>query len=454
MAGIACTTGCDAERVDERIGPDNNSAVDATGESPESTPQMTPKLDPELRSLTFGAAPETAIDFQVTANVSWSVAAEYENGEPAWLSVDPASGSTGKTTVTVTADKNTSPTSRHAALVFVSGDLKERVAVEQLEIEPSLTLCDFPSVLFEADQTAESTIRFETNAEWRIEVNHTSEETGWLRIAPDRGEAGACRIVLTVTENLSGAARSAEIAIVYAEKSCKLVVQQSGLNLADRFDPLFARELQRRGYIANACRIVPEAVKSIESVEVFGRWIASEDRYDGELTSLRGIEYFTSLKHLYCWGNKITELDVSDNPALTDLRVYGNRISALDVSGNPSLRVLKCHDNGMTSLRLGDLPALYDLVCGDNLLESVDVTACPNLKFLLCEDNRLTSLDISGNPQLRNLDCFNNPGDGAFFPVRCRFDNQTVPEGMYLRFTTGSWTFEGHEIAIDYRKVE
>ena len=48
--------------------------------------------------------------------------------------------------------------------------------------------------------------------------------------------------------------------------------------------------------------------------------------YDKGIANLKGIEYFTALTDLDCSGNQLTALDVSQNTALTRLRLYGNQI--------------------------------------------------------------------------------------------------------------------------------
>ncbi len=90
------------------------------------------------------------------------------------------------------------------------------------------------------------------------------------------------------------------------------------------FDPLFAQELQRRGYIADANKITFAEVKGITELDVAGRWNEETVGYDGELTSLKGIEYFESLTDLHCYGNQLTALDVSKNTALTELSCEDN----------------------------------------------------------------------------------------------------------------------------------
>ena len=51
------------------------------------------------------------------------------------------------------------------------------------------------------------------------------------------------------------------------------------------------------------------------------------------IESLKGIEYFTALKELYCWSNRLTELDVSKNTKLEGLHCEKNRLTFLDLRG-------------------------------------------------------------------------------------------------------------------------
>lgn len=52
-----------------------------------------------------------------------------------------------------------------------------------------------------------------------------------------------------------------------------------------------------------------------------------EIRLSGKnITSLKGIEYFTAMTQLYCYNNQLATLDLSKNEALTRLECYGNKI--------------------------------------------------------------------------------------------------------------------------------
>ena len=157
---------------------------------------------------------------------------------------------------------------------------------------------------------------------------------------------------------------------------------QSGTSL---FDPLFAKELERRGYIESAANITPEDVADITRLDVSGE---SDNR--GELKSLRGIEYFVNLKSLNCFGNQLTELDLTGNPELTNLSCACNQLTELDVTGNPALEGLLCYSNDLTELDVTGNPSLISIHCYSNDLTELDVTGNHALKQLICSSNNLT----------------------------------------------------------------
>ncbi len=126
------------------------------------------------------------------------------------------------------------------------------------------------------------------------------------------------------------------------------------------------------------------------------------------IASLQGVEYFTNLISLWCSGNRLTELDVSQNTALTELDCGSNLLTSLNVSGCTAMENLMCYDNRLTSLNLSGCTALEALACFDNQLEELDVSANTQLTSLNCCNNRLEELDVNANTQLRSLICNQN----------------------------------------------
>lgn len=106
------------------------------------------------------------------------------------------------------------------------------------------------------------------------------------------------------------------------------------------------------------------------------------------IESLAGIEYFENLTELICWGNYITDLDLSNNTLLENVDCQENKLSQLSVVAEES-----------------DEPNLIELYCAQNELDDLYLSACTSLETLDCQDNQITQLDISNCISLRNLDC-------------------------------------------------
>ena len=109
------------------------------------------------------------------------------------------------------------------------------------------------------------------------------------------------------------------------------------------------------------------------------------------ITSLKGIEYFTALTTLDCNSNKLTALDVTKNTALENLICVGNQLSALNVANCTTLYTLDCSENKLTTLDVTKNTALQMLYCNDNQLTALDMTSNTSLSTLYCHGNKITT---------------------------------------------------------------
>ena len=114
------------------------------------------------------------------------------------------------------------------------------------------------------------------------------------------------------------------------------------------------------------------------------------------ITSLQGLEYFSSITELSCDSNHLT---------------------SLDVSRNTSLLYLFCLDNKITSLKVSKNTALNSIWCSGNMLTSLDVSKNTELTQLLCDGNNLTTLDVSNNKKLRTFIYNPQKGDRTITPT-------------------------------------
>ena len=117
---------------------------------------------------------------------------------------------------------------------------------------------------------------------------------------------------------------------------------------------------------------------------------------------LKGIEHFTNLEKLYCYGvklksldcrwNNLTELDVTKNSELVSFNCSENKLTDIDVSKNTKLESLRFYSNKLTSLDLSKNTKLAQLDyenCRQKYATQVDGST---LKF------ELTSLHGNFNP--------------------------------------------------------
>ena len=145
-------------------------------------------------------------------------------------------------------------------------------------------------------------------------------------------------------------------------------------------------------------------VKAVTVMDLIGKGISN----------LKGIEYFTALQELSCYGNDISTLDFSKNTALTKLICGNHSLTSLNVSANTALTKLDCSASNLTSLDVSNNTALKELVCYNNSLTSLDVSANTALEILRCEYNSLTSLKVSTtNTALTFVCCYGNQISGT-----------------------------------------
>jgi len=140
--------------------------------------------------LDFPAAGE-AKTITLTTNCDWSVGAA-----PAWLSVDPVSGSAGTTTITIIAGANTSTDTLLAALTFsgCGGQITQDLSVKQHAAPPALTL-NPANLDFDAGGAAK-TVTLSTNCDWSVLM-----VPAWLTVDPASGGAGLVELTITAAAN-------------------------------------------------------------------------------------------------------------------------------------------------------------------------------------------------------------------------------------------------------------
>gem|GEM_PF-1496969 len=79
------------------------------------------------------------------------------------------------------------------------------------------------------------------------------------------------------------------------------------------------------------------------------------------ITSLRGIEYLTSLKYITCSGNDLKAINLTNNLKLKGLNCTSNELAYINVRGLTKLEYIVCSDNNLEKLDVSTNEALVYL---------------------------------------------------------------------------------------------
>ena len=219
--------------------------------------------------------------------------------------------------------------------------------------------------------------------------------------------SAALAVCMTVTV-LPMSAFASGVAEVSPQETTAAQSEETGdVKIAEAFpDPNFRKYVEEKfdynddGTLNQSELAAVAAVKELE----FGMYALHHEK----ISTLKGIEYFTSLEKLSCPLIQLSELDVSQNKALTYLDCEQNQLSELNVSGCSALRYLDCLRNELSALDVSNHRALTELYCDTNQLSKLNVSGCSALTKLDCYINNLSELDVSSCSALTKLDCEHN----------------------------------------------
>ncbi len=170
----------------------------------------------------------TQTTFKINADAEWTTA--VDNSSRSWLSISPASGEAGETTITMTAAENTGIDSRYGYVQFYIGSqFKASIEIEQrgiyLNVAGSTNESDQPIIrLSSSSYTANVSI--EANAKWKAEIDPTSKADDWLSISPTSGE-GTATLQLQLKDNPNTIGRSAVVRFYVGDSYATAIVRRS-----------------------------------------------------------------------------------------------------------------------------------------------------------------------------------------------------------------------------------
>ena len=118
-----------------------------------------------------------------------------------------------------------------------------------------------------------------------------------------------------------------------------------------------------------------------------------------------------ALYHLEMWGCGLTDLDISNLPALTNVYVQQNKaLGKLNAKGSAVVH-LEAWQDALYSVDCSDCSRLFELFVQDQVdvaTGSITVQNCPELVNLQMGNAKYTSIDVSTCPKIANLVAGNN----------------------------------------------
>lgn len=171
----------------------------------------------------------------------------------------------------------------------------------------------------------------------------------------------------------------------------------------------------------------------------------------GNMTSLKGLEYFTELTEIYIFANvygkpydkaQIASIDLTKCTKLKTLYIHRIDITELDLSKNIELERLSINNCSMSQLNFINNLRLWNIdIENISNLNSLDLSMLNDLRRLSIHYQGFTSLDISHNRKLTLLDLWGNR-QLTFVDISCNPYLQTI---YSCQSGIKEWDFTGHK---------
>ncbi len=216
----------------------------------ENEPQVIPKVIPNFSNYDstklqqLFVADKFSSEFEFSSQSSWTAEVSYDTlAEPTaelWLTLSATSGESGANKIIISAEGNTTGTSRTASIILQSAksDTPITITVEQKssaedivipEVIPNFSNYDSTKIqqLFFADKFS-SEFEFSSKSSWTAEVTdvNSAESTAelWLMLSAKSGESGDNKILISAEVNTTGIDRKASVILQSAESDTPITI--------------------------------------------------------------------------------------------------------------------------------------------------------------------------------------------------------------------------------------
>ncbi len=116
-----------------------------------------------------------------------------------------------------------------------------------------------------------------------------------------------------------------------------------------------------------------------------------------KLTNLDGLQFFVNLESIALASNNVTNLPLDSLSRLTSVTMSFNRVKDLIVTGNPALEDLQYTGSGQANPNT-------------EKISDIDLTQNPALRVLSLPSHQIVTIDVSQNGALEEINLESNPG--------------------------------------------
>ncbi len=122
--------------------------------------------------------------------------------------------------------------------------------------------------------------------------------------------------------------------------------------------------------------------------------------YNKGISNMKGVEYFTQLTYLFCYGNNLSSIDVSSNTKLKYLNLGYNKLTYfyIEDAKNSALEEVYLQNNQLTTVR----------IASHSKLRTLWVQGNTSLTGLYCWRDALTNVNVTNCTALEQLKIYNN----------------------------------------------
>lgn len=293
------------------------------------------------------------IPVKFATNSQWSAIVDSEN--ISWCSISSTNGDAGNASLIITIKSNPTYDDRTATISIQSDDANKTIHITQTKLEIILVSSSSFNVPHKGGKIE---IDIQANSDYNIDI-----KSDWITQSVNKSLTKKT-LIFNVSKNNMENQRNGEIEFSLPDNTItKVSIVQNGMyvNIPDL---AFKSYLISNFDLNNDSKISDEEALSVTKIEC----------KQLEISSLKGVSYFSNLTVLDCSFNKLTSLNISSCTSLINLNCSFNQLSSFDTSTCPSLTNIDCNFNILTTLDLSANTALTNLNCSSNQLTTLDLS--------------------------------------------------------------------------------